>query len=135
MAFTRRGCDACAYFSASSQHQLENVVPVSEWWMINLNLENFIPGETKSLERCLFSRVGERKKPKRPFGLLEISVLIFLVGFITFFAIQTQTLKPRSGTSPANACINNLRQIDAGTIEFDWKITRLTAKQSTFRTT
>jgi hypothetical protein len=79
---------------------------------------HFIPCATKSSPRCLFLRMGELKKPRWPFGLLEISFLIFLIGFITFFVIQTQTQRPRWRTSPANACINNLRQFDAGANEF-----------------
>jgi Icc-related predicted phosphoesterase len=62
--------------------------------------------------------MDEPKKPKSSFGLLEICILIFIVGFVFCFVIQTQTRRPRWRNSPANACINNLRQIDAGANQF-----------------
>jgi len=66
----------------------------------------------------VYSRMDEPKKPKSSFGLLEICILIFIVGFVFCFVIQTQTRRPRWRNSPANACINNLRQIDAGANQF-----------------
>jgi hypothetical protein len=59
--------------------------------------------------------MSEHKKVRRAFGLLEIITLIFLVGF--FSAIHLAN-KPSPRTSPANACINNLRQIDAAANQF-----------------
>jgi hypothetical protein len=41
--------------------------------------------------------------------------LIFIVGFIVAVEVAN---KPGPRTSPANACINNLRQIDAAACEF-----------------
>jgi hypothetical protein len=49
------------------------------------------------------------------FGFWAIAFLILIVGFIV--AVQVAN-KPGPRTSPANACINNLRQIDAAANQF-----------------
>jgi competence protein ComGC len=45
------------------------------------------------------------------FGFTEIVILIFLIGVVVAIAIPNFVRDP--WTSPANACINNLREIDA----------------------
>ena len=50
------------------------------------------------------------------FTLIELAVLICIVGIIAAIAIQNRVT--RHHTSPANACINNLRQIDAAANQF-----------------
>jgi hypothetical protein len=48
-------------------------------------------------------------------GFWEIIILIFVVGFLAAIIIPN---RPGPRTSPANACINNLRQIDAAINEW-----------------
>jgi hypothetical protein len=59
------------------------------------------------------------KKSGRAFGFREIIVLLLIVGFFTAIAMP-RPIGPRR-SSPAwnaNACINNLRQIDAAANQF-----------------
>ena len=49
------------------------------------------------------------------FGFWATAILILVVGFIVAVELAN---KPRPRTSTANACINNLRQIDAAANEF-----------------
>jgi len=46
----------------------------------------------------------------------EILLLVFILGFIVAIAIPNRVNRHR--TSPANACINNLRQLDAAACQF-----------------
>ncbi|HEX5399501.1 MAG TPA: hypothetical protein VFY06_10680 [Verrucomicrobiae bacterium] len=46
---------------------------------------------------------------KSSWGFWEASVLVLVIGFVVAVAIPNRT---GSQTSPANTCINNLRQID-----------------------
>lgn len=50
------------------------------------------------------------------FSILEIFLLLCVIGIIVAIAMPNFNSGPR--TSPANACINNLRQIDAAACEF-----------------
>jgi len=50
------------------------------------------------------------------FTVLEIFVLLFVVGLIVAIAIPNRVNQHRTG--PANACINNLRIIDAAANQF-----------------
>ena len=52
------------------------------------------------------------------FGFWAVIVLVFVIGFFVL-AVPNYT---RSGSSPANTCINNLRQIDAAKDE--WALER-----------
>jgi hypothetical protein len=56
--------------------------------------------------------MGESKKIS-VWGLREIIVLVVLLGFSAFVAIPNWGNGSSHRTSPANACINILRQIDA----------------------
>jgi hypothetical protein len=51
-------------------------------------------------------------------GFREITVLVVLLGFIAFVAIPNWGNGLSHRTSPANACINNMRQIDAAKSEW-----------------
>jgi len=50
------------------------------------------------------------------FTISEILLLVFIIGILVAIAISNRVGGPR--TSPANACINNLRQIDAAANQF-----------------
>ena len=50
------------------------------------------------------------------FTLFEVGILVVVVGLLV--AIILPNFKPRHRGSPANACINNLRQIDAAANQF-----------------
>ena len=49
------------------------------------------------------------------FKLIEVCILLFITGLLVAIAIPNRV---GSHTSPANACINNLRQIDAAANQF-----------------
>jgi hypothetical protein len=55
-------------------------------------------------------------KKKSAWGLLELTVLAVIIGF--FFWVSHYANFVRGGTSPANTCINNLRQIEAAKNEW-----------------
>jgi hypothetical protein len=59
--------------------------------------------------------MGEQKKSNWSFSFWIAAVLILIAGFFAAIAIPN---RPRPRSSPANACINNLRQIDAAACEF-----------------
>ena len=52
------------------------------------------------------------KKMKQGFTLVEIMIVVAIIGLLAAIAIPS-FMKART-TSQANACINNLRQIEAG---------------------
>ncbi len=61
--------------------------------------------------------MSEQKNYSRPaFTLLELLLLIVIIGVIVAIAIPNRG--GGSHTSRANACINNLRQIDAAANQF-----------------
>jgi hypothetical protein len=55
-------------------------------------------------------------KSGQAFGFREIFVLVCLIAFFAFISIPNFIYKPN--TSPANVCINNLRQIDGAINEW-----------------
>jgi hypothetical protein len=55
-------------------------------------------------------------KKKSAWGPLELIVLAVIIGFS--FCVSKYATFVRSGTSPANTCINNLRQIEAAKNEW-----------------
>ena len=59
---------------------------------------------------------NENRKPPRKFLSLEMFIFIIILGILAAIAIPNYIRDP--WTSPANACINNLRQIDAAANEF-----------------
>ena len=58
----------------------------------------------------------QNKNSRSAFTLLEILVLVFIIGILIAIAMPNRINQHRS--SPANACINNLRQIDAAANQF-----------------
>ena len=58
----------------------------------------------------------DESENKSAWGFWEIFVLVCIIGFVVAVAIPTNRVG--SHTSPANACINNLRQIDAAANQF-----------------
>jgi hypothetical protein len=60
---------------------------------------------------------SENKSPSQSSAL----VWVVIAGLSGFFILVAIAPRPRSGTSPANACINNLRQIDAAINEWAYE--------------
>ena len=60
--------------------------------------------------------IEPQKKSNHAFGFREMIILVCLVGFLAWAAIP-RFIKSRA-TSCSNACINNLRQIDAAANQF-----------------
>jgi len=60
--------------------------------------------------------MSELEKSNWSFGFREVAVLLFIIGFLIWVAIPN--FVPNGSRSPANTCINNLRQIDAAANEF-----------------
>jgi hypothetical protein len=56
------------------------------------------------------------KNPSSGFGFKEIIVLAFLIGFFGF--VLKPNFIPNGSHSPANTCINNMRQMDAAINEW-----------------
>lgn len=66
----------------------------------------------------VFTRwMSEREKTLHPFGGLEITIIGGVIGFILLALICAPNFV-LSGSSPGNACINNLRIIDAAKQEW-----------------
>jgi competence protein ComGC len=59
--------------------------------------------------------MNESKRKRRAFGFLEISVLVLVIAFIVLVSVPNYV---GSRISPSNACINNLRIIDAAKQEW-----------------
>ena len=57
-----------------------------------------------------------KKTTNSAFTIWEIFILLLIVGFVVAIAVPNVVKEPN--TSPANACINTLRQIDAAAEEF-----------------
>ena len=58
----------------------------------------------------------QNNNSRAAFTILEIVLLLFVIVIIVVIAIPNRVNQHR--TSPANACINNLRQIDAAANSF-----------------
>jgi hypothetical protein len=58
----------------------------------------------------------DESENKSAWGFWEIFVLVCIIGFVVAVAIPANRVG--SHTSPANACINNLRQIDGAINEW-----------------
>jgi hypothetical protein len=69
---------------------------------------------TKFVERCLFNCVGKSKE--KLLSAFSVATVIFLC-FLAIYVISNNFVH-EPWTTPANACINNLRQIDAAANQF-----------------
>jgi len=64
--------------------------------------------------------IVKQKQPSRSaFTILEMVFLLFMIGIIVAFVVPNEVGSRRSGPAwNSNACINNLRQIDAAANQF-----------------
>ena len=74
---------------------------------------------TELAGRCWIGYMSEpEKKTSFKPNLFAWGVVVCLLGLFALVAIPNNVDKPTTSTSHANACINNLREIDAAAQEF-----------------